>query len=75
MAGGSHPRRFGQVHAEPVAVALISPGHFGAGMLQLFLDIAFIDLGAAGQTRARSRASRSCAEPDQMMRIASLIPS
>ena len=34
--------------------ALIPPGHLVAGMAQLFLDIAFIHFGAAGQTGAQS---------------------
>jgi len=48
----SQPRRLGQVDAEPVTPALIAPGHFGAGMAKVFLDMAFIDLGAAGKTGA-----------------------
>ena len=48
MAGGSQPRRFGQIDAEPVTPALIPPCHFGAGMAELLLDIALIDIGTAG---------------------------
>lgn len=44
--GGLEPCRLGQVHPEPVTPALVLACHFGRGMPQLLLDIAFIDFGA-----------------------------
>src|SRR6516165_10100738 len=34
----------GEVDAEVVAAALIAPGHLGARMAELFLDVPFVDL-------------------------------
>jgi len=48
-------RRLGQVHAEPVSVALIAAGHLCRSVAQMFLDIALVDLGAGGETGADQR--------------------
>lgn len=43
--GPLQPRRFCQVDPEPVTPALISAGHFCAGVAKLFLDETLIHLG------------------------------
>ena len=76
MRPGEHrllqPRGLGQIDAEAVAPALIAPGHFGAGVAELLLHVAFVDFrrggeaGAqrmAGEFRARSPSLRSPRTP------------
>jgi hypothetical protein len=41
---------FGEIDAEAIAPALIAAGHFGAGVAELFLHVALIDFGGAGET-------------------------
>ena len=50
----SKPHGFGQVYAEAVLSALIAVGHFRRGMSQLFLDVAFVDCGRTGESRAQA---------------------
>ena len=48
QAGG-----LGEVDAEAIATALVAAGHFGAGVAELFLHIALVDLGGGGQAGAQ----------------------
>ena len=41
-----------QIHSKPVAAALVAAGHFGGCMAEMFLNVALVDLGGAGQTGA-----------------------
>lgn len=43
----------GQVDAEAISAALIAAGHLRGGMAELFLDIAFVDLGRRGEASAQ----------------------
>lgn len=52
----SEPRGLGQIDPEPVPSALVAAGHFGGGVAELFLDVAFIDFGAAGEAGAQGMA-------------------
>ncbi|CCV09577.1 hypothetical protein MESS2_p70011 [Mesorhizobium metallidurans STM 2683] len=47
--GFSQPGRLGEIDPEAVTPPLIPTGHLGAGMAELLLHIAFIDLGRGGE--------------------------
>ncbi|MET3778153.1 hypothetical protein ABID20_003740 [Rhizobium alvei] len=51
--GEIEPGRFSEIHPETVTPALITAGHFGAGVAELFLDIALIDLRRRGKAGAQ----------------------
>ena len=42
---------------EPVALALVAAGHFGAGVTEMFLDVGFLDLGGGGEAGAQRMAA------------------
>ena len=48
--------RFCQIHPEPFPSPLIAAGHFGRSVTELFLDVAFIHLSAAGEAGAERMA-------------------
>ena len=52
------PRRLGQIDPEPVAAALVAPGHFGRGVAELLLHVALVDLGRGGEAGAQRMARR-----------------
>ena len=43
----------GEIDAEPVAPALVAAGHLGAGVAELLLDVALVDLGGGGEAGAQ----------------------
>ena len=49
--------RLGEVDCEPVAFALVAPGHFGAGVAKMLLDVGLLDLGRGGQAGAQRMAA------------------
>src|SRR5271170_1572856 len=49
----SEPGRFGEIDPEPVAAALVTPGHFGRDVAELLLDVALVDLGRGGEAGAQ----------------------
>jgi hypothetical protein len=51
------PRRLGEVDFEPVAFALVAPGHFGAGVTEVLLHMRLFDLGGRGETSAQRMAA------------------
>ena len=53
---GLQPRRLGEIDAEPVAAALVAPGHFRRGVAELLLHEAFVDLGGGGEAGAQRMA-------------------
>ena len=52
----SQARRLGQIDPEPVAAALVAPGHFGGGVAELLLHVALVDLGRGGEAGAQRMA-------------------
>jgi hypothetical protein len=46
----SETSRLGQVDTEAIAAALVAAGHFGAGVTELFLHVALVDLGAGSES-------------------------
>jgi hypothetical protein len=46
----------GEVDAEALAAALVAPGHLGARMTKLLLDVALVDLGRGGEAGAQRMA-------------------
>ena len=50
----------GQVHTEPISAALISSSHLRRGVTEVFLDVAFIDFGAAGEAGPQRMAREQC---------------
>ena len=50
------PRRLGEIDAEPVAAALVAPGHFRRGVAELLLHPALVDLGGGGEAGAQRMA-------------------
>lgn len=46
----------GEIDAEAIAAALIVAGHFGTGVTEVFLDIAFVDVGIGGKACAQGMA-------------------
>ena len=53
----SQPRSPGEIDLEPVAFALMSPGHFGAGVAEVFLHMHFLDLRRGGEPGAQGMAA------------------
>lgn len=49
----SEPRGFGEIDPKTVAPALVLAGHLGAGMAELLLDVALVDLGRGGEAGAQ----------------------
>jgi integrase len=49
----SEPRGLCQVHAEPIAAALVAPGHLGRDVAELLLDVALVYFGGASETCAQ----------------------
>ena len=47
------PCRLREVDAESVPAALVAAGHLGAGVAELLLDVALIDLGRGGEAGAQ----------------------
>lgn len=48
---------FGEIHTESVPAALIATSHLGRNVSEMLLDVALVDLGAAGKTRAQAMAA------------------
>ncbi len=48
----SQPGGFRQVDAKPIAAALVAAGHFGAGVAELSLHVAFLDFRRRGEAGA-----------------------
>jgi hypothetical protein len=44
------PGSLGEIYAKPVPAPLISSRHFRGTVTELFLDVAFVNLGGRGQT-------------------------
>src|SRR5271155_2651550 len=53
---GLQPRRLGEIDSEPIAAALVAPGHFRRGVAELLLHEAFVDLGGRGEAGAQRMA-------------------
>ena len=49
----SQPGCFCQIDPESVASSLIASGHLGAGVAELLLDVALVDLGRGGEAGAQ----------------------
>ena len=49
----SQPRRLGKIDFEPVALHLVSAGHFGAGVAEVALDMRFLDFRRVGEAGAQ----------------------
>jgi Replication protein C C-terminal region len=49
----SQARRLGQIDPEPIAAALVAPGHFGRDVAELLLHVALVDLGRGGEAGAQ----------------------
>ena len=56
LVAGLQPRGFGEIDPEPVAAALVAPGHLRRGVAELFLHAAFVDLGGGGEAGAQRMA-------------------
>ena len=51
------PSRLCKVDREPVALALVTTGHFGAGVAQMLLNVGLLDLGRGGEAGAQRMAA------------------
>ena len=49
----SEASRLGEIDPEPVATALVAPGHFSGDVAELLLHIALVDLGRGGEAGAQ----------------------
>jgi hypothetical protein len=60
MSPRSETGCFSQVHPEPVATALVAPGHLGRCVSELLLDVTLVDFGRTGEagTQAMAREER-----------------
>ena len=47
------PGRLRQIDLEPIALALISAGHFGAGVAEMLLNVSLLNLGGGGEAGAQ----------------------
>ena len=47
------PSRLSKVDLEPVALALVAAGHFGAGVAEMLLNVGFLDLSGGGEAGAQ----------------------
>ena len=53
IGGVSEAGGLGQIDTKTVATALVAAGHFRAGVAELLLDVALVDLGRGGEAGAQ----------------------
>ena len=54
----SQPRGLGEIDLEPVALPLVSAGHFSAGVAEMALDMRLLDFRGAGEAGAQRMAGK-----------------